>query len=188
MPRLTIVIPCLGGAAEFDGTLVSVLQHRPADCEIVVVHREAYDDPYDLAGEVRFIEQGEARSLAALANVGLAAAQGDVLHLLACGLEATEGWTDAPLAILEDEEIAAVAPAIVAPAPREDGAAPQAGRPSGAEPSSRARSNRASGGATRGGGLGGLACVRKRGSRYRPPRTLAGPLRARRRRFSLGFS
>lgn len=117
MPRLTIVIPCLGGAAEFDGTLVSVLQHRPADCEIVVVHREAYDDPYNLAGEVRFIEQGEARSLAALASAGLAAAEGDVLHLLSCGLEATEGWTDAPLSILENEEIAAVSPAIVAPAP-----------------------------------------------------------------------
>jgi hypothetical protein len=117
VPRLTIVIPCLGGAAEFDGTLVSVLQHRPADCEIVVVHREAYDDPYDLAGEVRFIEQGEARSIAALASAGLAAAQGDVLHLLSCGLEATEGWTDAPLAILENEEIAAVSPAIVASAP-----------------------------------------------------------------------
>src|SRR5436305_571247 len=36
VPRLSIIIPCLGGAAEFDGTLVSVLQNRPADCEVLV--------------------------------------------------------------------------------------------------------------------------------------------------------
>jgi hypothetical protein len=118
VPRLTIVIPCLGGAADFDGTLVSVLQHRPADCEIVVVHRDAYDDPYDLAGEVRFIERADAPTLTALINAGLAAARGEILHLVTCGLEATEGWTDDPLSLLDDEEIAAVAPAIVTPDPK----------------------------------------------------------------------
>jgi hypothetical protein len=115
VPRLTIVIPCLGGAAEFDGTLVSVLQHRPADCEIVVVHRDPYDDPYDLAGEVRFIHRADATTLTSLVNAGLSEASGEVLHLVTCGLEATEGWTDGPLAVLDDEEIAAVSPAIVTP-------------------------------------------------------------------------
>jgi len=56
VPRLSIVIPCLGGAAEFDATLVSVLQHRPADCEVLVIHNEPYDDPYALGHEVRFVE------------------------------------------------------------------------------------------------------------------------------------
>src|SRR3954469_4194264 len=59
VPRLSIVIPCLGGAADFDATLVSVLQNRPGDCEVLVAHSEPYDDPYRLHGEVHFIHVEE---------------------------------------------------------------------------------------------------------------------------------
>jgi hypothetical protein len=78
------VIPCQGGAAEFDGTLVSVLQNRPADCEIVVVHRDPYDDPYGLGSEVRFI-RSDGHQLVGLANLGIEQARGEVVHLLGCG-------------------------------------------------------------------------------------------------------
>jgi hypothetical protein len=110
--RLSIVIPCLGGAAEFDGTLVSVLQHRPADCEVLVLHTEAYDDPYDLSGEVRFIEC-QSDSVIDLLNIGLQQANGEVLHVVGCGLEATEHWTQPALAHFDDPEIAAVSPIIL---------------------------------------------------------------------------
>ena len=56
MTRLSIIIPVLGHSTRLDDTLVSVLENRPANCEIIVVHTEPYDDPYDLAGEVRFLE------------------------------------------------------------------------------------------------------------------------------------
>ena len=69
VPRLSIVIPCLGGAADFDGTLVSVLQNRPADCEVLVLHTEPYDDPYGLRNEVRFMESRG--SLVDLLNVAV---------------------------------------------------------------------------------------------------------------------
>ena len=72
MPRLTILIPCVGGAAAFDATLVSVLQHRPADCEVLLVHTEPYDDPYDLAGEVQFLRTDRSCKLVDLLNEGLA--------------------------------------------------------------------------------------------------------------------
>ena len=81
MTRLSIVIPCLGGASDFDDTLVSVLQNRPADCEVLVAHREPYDDPYALSGEVQFIES-QSDSLAALLNTALDQASGEVLHVM----------------------------------------------------------------------------------------------------------
>ena len=54
MPKLSILIAA-HDETSWRASLVSVLQNRPADCEIVVVHDESYHDPYDLAGEVRFV-------------------------------------------------------------------------------------------------------------------------------------
>jgi hypothetical protein len=113
VPRLSIVIPCLGGAAEFDGTLVSVLQQRPADCEVLVVHTAAYDDPYDLAGEVRFLQRPAQRQVVELINEGLAAAAGEIVHVLGCGLEASEGWTQPALQHFDDPDVAAVSPLVL---------------------------------------------------------------------------
>jgi len=114
VPRLSIVIPCQGGAAEFDATLVSVLQNRPANCEVLVVHTERYDDPYGLAAEVDF-QRASCHSLAGLINAGLAQARGEIVHVLGCGLEATEGWTAAATAHFDDADVAAVSPLIVGP-------------------------------------------------------------------------
>jgi hypothetical protein len=112
--RLSIVIPCLGGAAEFDATLVSVLQNRPPDCEIVVVHTEPYDDPYELTGEVHFL-QVESDCLVELLSAALIVARGEVLHIVGCGLEATEGWTDTALTHFDDPDVAAVSPVVMSP-------------------------------------------------------------------------
>src|SRR5206468_2200743 len=84
---------------------------RPADCEVLVVHTEPYDDPYGLAHEVRFIESRG--SLVDLLNVAVHQASGEVLHVVGCGLEATEGWTTAALAHFEDADVASVSPLIV---------------------------------------------------------------------------
>jgi hypothetical protein len=113
VPRLTILIPCVGGAAEFDATLVSVLQHRPDDCEVLLVHTQPYDDPYDLRDEVQFLHAGRDGRLAELLNEGLAAASGEIVHILGCGMETIEGWTEPALAHFDQADIAAVSPMIV---------------------------------------------------------------------------
>jgi hypothetical protein len=113
VPRLTILIPCVGGAAEFDATLVSVLQHRPDDCEVLLVHTEPYDDPYELGSEVQFLRSGASARLVELINEGIATAAGEVVHLLGCGIEVTEGWTDAALERFQDADIAAVSPVVL---------------------------------------------------------------------------
>jgi hypothetical protein len=112
VPRLSIIIPCLGGAADFDGTLVSVLQDRPADCEVLVAHSETYTDPYALRGEVQFVES-PATSLVELLNAALDATSGEVVHILGCGLEASEGWTSPALKHFDDQDVAAVSPVVL---------------------------------------------------------------------------
>jgi hypothetical protein len=103
----------LGGASEFDGVLVSVLQNRPADCEVIVVHGDTYDDPYHLRGEVNFIHAPEASPIEML-NTALHESRSEVVHIIGCGLQTTEGWTEPALAHFHDPQVAAVAPAIVA--------------------------------------------------------------------------
>ena len=54
VPKLSILIAAHDEAL-LESSLVSVLQNRPPDCEIIVVNDEGYHDPYALAGEVRFV-------------------------------------------------------------------------------------------------------------------------------------
>lgn len=111
--RLSIVIPVLRSFELLEDTLLSVLENRPDRCEVVVVSAESYSDPYDLAGEVRFIEQPAASSIVDLINAGIEASAAGALHVLVCGAEVTEGWSDAPLRHLAEARIAAVAPLVL---------------------------------------------------------------------------
>lgn len=107
--RLSIIIPLLGDAKRLDDTLVSVLENRPNNCEIIVVHNVPYDDPYQLAGEVRFVEAPARATTAECLNLGLAAGRAPVVHVLACGVEVSSGWAEAAIRHLSDAEVAAVA-------------------------------------------------------------------------------
>jgi GT2 family glycosyltransferase len=111
--RLSIIIPVLGPPTLLDDTLVSVLESRPANCEIIVIHTAPYDDPYDLAGEVRFLKAKRKAGLAECLNLGLAASQAAVVHVLACDVEVSAGWADAAIGLFSDPQVAAVAPVVL---------------------------------------------------------------------------
>lgn len=113
MPRLSIVIACPNDSEPFETTLASVLQHRPVDCEVIVVHPFAYADPYELAAEVRFVNAGPQPGVLGLMNAGLAAARGEIVHLVEGGLEVEEGWADTALSGFDDPRVATVAPLVV---------------------------------------------------------------------------
>lgn len=113
MPRLSILIPCLGDARDFEDTLISVLQNRPDDCEVLVAHARPYDDPYRLSGEVCFVHVPEARENVALINTGFDAARSAVIHVLQCGIEVEEGWVEPAMRRFADDLVAAVSPVIV---------------------------------------------------------------------------
>jgi hypothetical protein len=113
-PRLSIVIPTPTDTAALEETLVSVLENRPDDCEIVVALGCEYADPWNIREEVRFVQAPRGSSLVGCTNLGVAASTGEVVHILAAGWRATEGWTDGPLARFEDDQVGAVVPLGVA--------------------------------------------------------------------------
>lgn len=113
MPRLSIIIPVLGNSTRLESTLVSVLENRPADCEILVVLGAPYDDPYDLAGEIRFLQVPKGAGLIGGLNVGIEESASPVIHVLSAGLEVTDGWTEAALAHFQDPRVGSVAPVVI---------------------------------------------------------------------------
>lgn len=112
MPRLSCILPVMDRVAEMEPTLISLLENRPADCEILLVLTTPYDDPYELGSEVRFLQAPPRSDMLAAVNFALAQVQSPFIHLLNVGLAVTPHWADRALAHFADPHIAAVAPAI----------------------------------------------------------------------------
>src|SRR5690606_22586302 len=89
--RLSIIVPYQGDSGPFEDSLISVLQNRPSNCEVIVPHPVGYHDPYHLEDEVTFVPVAGRPSLVALLNAGLEHASGEVLFVMRNGVEAHEG-------------------------------------------------------------------------------------------------
>jgi hypothetical protein len=112
-PRLSIVIPA-SDVATLEDTLVSVLENRPADCEIVAVLAIPYADPWSIGDEVRFVQAPAGASVVDCVNVGMASSGGEIVHILRAGWRATDGWAEAALERFADPDVTAVVPLTVA--------------------------------------------------------------------------
>ena len=117
--KLSIVIPATGSQAEIDDTLVSVLESRPDDCEILLSHPVGYLDPYQLDDEVRLIASSRSDSVSLL-NAGISMAQGHIIHTLCPGTRVRAGWCRHATHVFDhDASVAAVAPSVyLSPAKR----------------------------------------------------------------------
>jgi GT2 family glycosyltransferase len=113
VPRLSIIIPLLGDTKRLDDTLVSVLEHQPVNCEIIVVHSEPYEDPYQISSEVRLVRAPIGADEAECLNLGLSVARSPVVHVLEPGVEVAAGWAEAALRHLSNAEVAAVATVVL---------------------------------------------------------------------------
>lgn len=96
-----------------ESTLLSVLENRPAHCEVIVVHAHPYQDPYQLNGEVRFIHAPRRSGYVGCANLGLRESTADVVHVLSAGCRVNEGWTSGVLRHFNDPRVAVVAPVMI---------------------------------------------------------------------------
>ncbi|MBL9123404.1 MAG: glycosyltransferase family 2 protein [Planctomycetaceae bacterium] len=110
MPSLSIVIPVQGSVDALERTLVSVLEKRPADTEIIVVLNTRYDDPYQLTDEVRFVSVQPGAGWVECVDAGVKIARANVVHLLAAGAEVHEHWTRHVLEHFREESVWSVAP------------------------------------------------------------------------------
>ena len=121
VPRLSIVIPALGHNDLLENGLVSVLEHRPADSEVLVVLNGPYGDPYNLADEIRFVQAPAQAGLLDCLNLGYRSSTGDAIHFLGCGFEVAVGWADGPLARLDAAGVGAVVPILMQPGSHDAG-------------------------------------------------------------------
>ncbi len=110
--RLSIVVPHLGADGPFEDTLISILENRPADVEVIVAHDGSYSDPFELSDEVRFVT-GSAHSLPNLMAVAADQSRSEFVHVIANGVRATAGWTDAALECLQQSNVGLVAPVAI---------------------------------------------------------------------------
>ncbi len=115
MPRLAIIIPVVGNLTSLEDTLLSVLENRPDDSEILVVLDEPYDDPYELKDEIRFLQTAAGATFVQSVNLAISESRAPLIHLLACGCQVEEGWTDRAVAAFDDPTVATVVPLVLAP-------------------------------------------------------------------------
>ncbi len=111
MPRLSIIVAHQNDQ-RLEETLLSVLENRPHDCEVLVAHDGSYADPYQLADEVLFVEANDCSSLTAKLNEAIYAACSPVVHVLGEGVTVSEGWCDGPCYHIQKLQQAAVSPLI----------------------------------------------------------------------------
>ncbi len=110
IPRLSIVVPYRGDSASFESTLISVLQHLPDACEVIVPHAGDYDDPFELADEVRFVET--AASFTNQIGEAAAIARGRFVHVISDGYRATPDWTETAFDAFEQYDTGVVVPVV----------------------------------------------------------------------------
>lgn len=113
MIRLSIIVPAVGEQAKIDATLISVLENRPSNCEVIVPCAESYRDPYDLSDEVRFIACPDTAPVTVLLNRGIANSGSERVHWLTPGILATEGWTESPVRLIGEGKTNFVAPLVL---------------------------------------------------------------------------
>lgn len=114
--RLSIVIPTYNGRRLLEPCLESVMQHRPATAEVIVVDDASTDGTAEEIArrwpEVRLVRLERNGGFCRTVNAGLEVCQGEVVELLNNDTEVTEGWTEAPMAAFEDPSVGSVAPLV----------------------------------------------------------------------------
>ena len=109
MPRLSIIVPYLLDDSELEQTLISILENRGRNLELIIVHDGRYSDPHGLdQDEAVLIETKQGTSLTSQLNLAIASACSPYIQVLSPGVEVNEGWYDEALEILEHGPVAAV--------------------------------------------------------------------------------
>jgi Glycosyl transferase family 2 len=109
VPRLSIIIPHRNDQ-HLEDTILSVLENRPRDCEIIVVHDGSYRDPYQLADEVVYVQEEPKSTIIEMLNAGLMAACSPVVCILLDGVVVSANWSEPALKRFARPDVFSVAP------------------------------------------------------------------------------
>ena len=110
MPRLSLIVPFQCDSQALENTLVSVLELRSPDDELLIVHRGEYQDPYGLQGnEAKVLETPASSTLAEQLNVAIRNATGDVLQVVLPGAVLEPDWCVDALAAFDELDVDMIA-------------------------------------------------------------------------------
>ena len=110
MPRLSLIVPFQCDSQALENTLVSVLELRSPDDELLIVHRGEYQDPYGLQGnEAKVLETPASSSLAEQLNIAVQNATGDVLQVVLPGAVLEPDWCVDALAAFDELDVDMIA-------------------------------------------------------------------------------
>jgi hypothetical protein len=104
-----LIVPFQRDAAALETTVVSILESRTQEDELIIVHDGDYDDPYQLAcDEAVVLETERGASLAEQLNLAVRAACSPAVQVLLPGTTLQAGWCDQAMEVLEDSDVHAV--------------------------------------------------------------------------------
>jgi hypothetical protein len=112
VPRLSIIVPHRNNDARLEMTLLSLLENRPEESEIILVHNGSYSNPYQLEDEVLLIAEDQQATTGQLLNAGVMAACSPVVCILTDGVVVAPNWSTSPVDKLISSQCAAVAVAV----------------------------------------------------------------------------
>ncbi len=106
VPRLSLLVPFVRDPQALEATLLSVLEVRSDDVELLIVHRGEYNDPYGLDGdEATLVETSAKATLAQQLNLATKAASGRIVQVLLPGTLLQPDWADGALEAFDDSDV-----------------------------------------------------------------------------------
>ena len=109
MPHLSIIVPHIHDDSGLEITLLSILENRDSDSEILVVHDGGYRDPYGLdQDEAVLIETSKGLSLTSQINLAIASACSPYIQVLMPGSIVESGWYDEALDVMGNQSVSVV--------------------------------------------------------------------------------
>jgi GT2 family glycosyltransferase len=116
VPPFSVVIPSHDRADLLRLCLASVGEYAPPGTEVFVVDDASPGGSASAEARragVRAVRLDRRRGFCAAANAGVRAASGEVVELLNDDTEVTQGWAEAPLRVLAEPGVGAVAPLVL---------------------------------------------------------------------------
>jgi hypothetical protein len=109
VPRLSLIVPFQREESALETTLISVLESRDRDVELIVVHSGDYPDPYELArDEAVVLETEQGASLAERLNLAVRTARAPIVQVGLPGTALEASWSDDGLSRFDDDATLAV--------------------------------------------------------------------------------
>lgn len=113
VPRLSLIVPFQRNESALETTLVSILESRTSQDELIIVHAGDYEDPYELSrDEAVVLETEQNSSLAERLNLAVRTACSPIVQVVLPGTILEPDWSEEGLSILDDISVHSVSLAI----------------------------------------------------------------------------